>query len=269
MKTNREDQLANIGHCLLIAMFGVAAQACAADVGSDAESSSEAVKKKDAGSGGGSGAWSLSGWDLQLPIGSPGSPDVIDNPTGFRDPYFFVDTDGSLTFMDPPTGVTTSGSLHPRSELREVTNGWPASGKNTMTATVAVTKVPSKVTIGQIFQAPSAPSKPLLELQYEAGGHLVLLLEKTREGSKGGGANFYDVGSVADGAPFEYAISLSSNVIEISIDGKSSTFALPPTFHGEQFYFKWGDYDQTAKAGKLSTATGTIVKFYQHAVSHE
>jgi len=268
MKPNRPEELP-VGTLSLLAALAIALPACAADVDTGAESSSEAVKKADAGSTSGSKSWDLSGWELQLPIGSKDNPQLVENPTNFRDVYFYVDTDGSLTFMDPRTGVTTSGSLHPRSELREVTSGWSARGKNTMTATVAVPTVPSKVTIGQVFQAPNAPSKPLLELQYEASGQLVLLLEKTNEGSAGGGAKFYDVGTVAKGQKFQYAISLSNDEIAISINSQTSTFALPPSFVGEKFYFKWGDYDQTATAGPESTATGTVVKFYANQVTHE
>ena len=129
-------------------------------------------------SGGGTQSWDLSGWQLQLPIGTTDDPRIVDNPTGFSDVYFFVDADDSLTFMDPPTGVSTPGSVHPRSELRELTS-WLATGENVMTATVAVTKVPSTV------------------------------------------------------------------------------------------YFKWGDYDQTATVGPISTVQGTVVKFYKHAVTHQ
>jgi hypothetical protein len=263
MKTNRTDRLRPLARHAAFAALALAGCACTAQVGSDPESSSQDLQANAAGS---STGWNLTGWELQLPIGSTGHPELVENPTSFHDDYFYVGTDGALTFMDPHTGVTTSGSLHPRSELRELTSGWPATGTNTMTATVAVTKVPSTVTIGQVFQAPNAPSKPLLELQYDAGGKLELLLEKTNEG---GSANFYDVGSVTDGATFHYAISLTKDEISITINSKVSTFSLPSTFKGEKFYFKWGAYDQTAKAGAESTTASTIVKFYAHAVTHE
>ncbi len=238
---------------------GALGSACAANVEPADDSSVEAVNS--------SARWNLSGWELQLPIGSTDNPQRVENPTSFSDAYFYVDTDGALTFMDPRTGVTTSGSLHPRSELRELTAGWSPTGTNTMTATVAVMRVPSTVTIAQIFQAPNAPSKPLCELQYEAGGHVVLFVEKSNEGGQGGST--YDVGTVTDGAKFTYAISLSKSEIAIGINTKTSTFSLPSSFEGEHFYFKWGAYDQTASAGKTATTPGTVVKFYVHEVVHK
>jgi hypothetical protein len=187
--------------------------------------------------------------------------------SGFTDIYFYTDTtDGAMTFMDPTTGVTTSGSMHPRSELREVTSGWPTSGTNTETVTLAVPMVPGTVTIGQIFQSPPAPSKPLLELQYVKGGKLQVLLESTNQG--GNGAT-HGVGTVTDGSKFTYELSLTGTTITVTIDGTASTFTLPSTFVGESFYFKCGDYDQTAVAGTPGTTPGTIVKIYALDVVHQ
>jgi hypothetical protein len=73
------------------------------------------------------GNFDLSLWELQLPIGSPGAPTIIPpsqlvGAGGFHDAYFYTDTtDGSMTFWDPQNGVTTMGSMYPRSELRETT----------------------------------------------------------------------------------------------------------------------------------------------------
>jgi hypothetical protein len=79
-----------------------------------------------------------------LPIGSTGSPATIsasqlEEPNGFQDTYFFTDSsDGAMSMMDPPTGVTTSGSLHPRTELRRDTSGWSTAGTNILAAQVLV-----------------------------------------------------------------------------------------------------------------------------------
>lgn len=218
------------------------------------------------------GNFDLSGWQLQLPIGTQGSPQMesgsqLAGPSGFTDIYFYTDeTDGAMTFMDPTTGVTTSGSVHPRSELREVTSGWSTAGTNTETVTLAVTEVPHTVAIGQIFQAPPAPSKPLLELQYVKGGTLQVLLESTNQG---GNATTHPVGTVTDGAKFTYELSLTGKTITVTIDGAASTFTLPSTFAGESFYFKCGDYDQTATAGTPGTKPGTVVKVYALKVVHQ
>jgi hypothetical protein len=216
------------------------------------------------------GNFDLSTWELQLPIGS-GSPLVIpgsqlSGPSGFTDIYFHTDgTDGAMTFMDPTTGTTTSGSLHPRSELREVTSGWSASGTNVQTVTAEVVQVPDHVSIGQIFQASPAPSKPLMELQYKKGGTLVVLLENTNQG---GSATFTQVGSVPDGSKFTYQLSLTGQTLSVAINGKVTPFTVPPSFAGESFYFKCGDYDQTAVSGTPGTTPGTLVKVYALSVVH-
>jgi hypothetical protein len=170
-----------------------------------------------------------------------------------------------MAMMDPTTGVTTSGSLHCRTELREVTGGWSTNGTNILSATVAVPQVPDHTCIGQIFQS-SGPSKPLCELQYAKDGTITLLLEKTNEG---GSATFTKVGSVHPGAKFTYSLSLTGTTIIVTIDGSTSKFTLPSSFVGEKFYFKAGDYDQTAESGTPGKKPGTIVKFYSLNVAHK
>jgi hypothetical protein len=73
---------------------------------------------------------------------------------------------------------------------------------------------------------------------------------------------------VTDKAKFDYAIALSHNAIAITINGQTTDLVVPSSFDGEKFYFKWGDYDQTATAGATTTTPGTIVEFYAHAVTH-
>jgi hypothetical protein len=188
--------------------------------------------------------------------------------SGFTDIYFYTDkTDGAMTFMDPTTGVTFSGSNHPRSELHELTNGWSTAGTNTQTVKLAVVQVPSNVTIGQIFQAPPAPSKPLLELEYYKGGAIKVLLEQGNTG--GSAAPPQTVGTVTDGSTFTYELSLTGSTISVSVNGKSTSIGLPSAFVGESFFFKVGDYDQTASGGTPGTQPGTVVKVYALQVVHQ
>jgi hypothetical protein len=211
-----------------------------------------------------------------LPIdssgGGTGSPQVIAGTqlagaSGFTDIYFYTDkTDGAMTFMDPTKGAVTSGSQHPRSEFHELTNGWTTAGTNTQTVSLAVVQVPDTVTIGQIFQAPPAPSKPLLELQYHAGGAISVFLETSTSGGSGGSQ---PVGSVTDGSKFTYELSLTGTTISVSINGKATSIDLPSAFVGESFFFKVGDYDQTASNGTPGTQPGTVVKVYALQVVHQ
>jgi hypothetical protein len=218
------------------------------------------------------GNFDLSGWELELPIGS-GSPQIIPGTqlagaNGFTDVYFYTDkTDGAMTFMDPTSGVTFSGSLHPRSELHELTSGWSTAGTNTQTVKLAVVQVPDHVCIGQIFQAPPAPSKPLLELMYYSGGAVKVLLEQGNTG--GSAAPMKTVGAVTDGSMFTYELSLTGMTISVSVNGQTTSLGLPAAFVGESFFFKVGDYDQTAGSGTPGTQPGTVVKVYALQVVHQ
>src|SRR5579859_4617134 len=115
-------------------------------------------------------------WELQEPSGSGTSPTVISSSqlvAGYSDSYFYVGTDGCQTYMDTQTGITTSGSLHPRCEMREMTTGgpaaaWSAADTNKMTVTGKVLMLGSgssgKTTVSQVFD--NTGGFPLCELQY-------------------------------------------------------------------------------------------------------
>src|SRR3954470_13386126 len=72
------------------------------------------------------GNFDLGIWQLQEPVGSPGSPTTISpsrlqGANGFQDSYFYTDkNDGAMTFWAPEKGVTTPNSNFARSELREM-----------------------------------------------------------------------------------------------------------------------------------------------------
>ena len=108
------------------------------------------------------GNFNLSVWQLQLPTGSPGSPDTI-QPTqlkganGYTNPaYFFTDkNDGSMTFFAPEKGVTTPNSNYARSELREMnSNGsaanWSLAGTHKLSANLRIVFVTKNVCVGQV-----------------------------------------------------------------------------------------------------------------------
>ncbi|MBL3940656.1 polysaccharide lyase family 7 protein, partial [Bacteroides thetaiotaomicron] len=51
-------------------------------------------------------------------------------------------------------------------------------------------------------------------------------------------------------------------------NGTTKTFTMDSSFDGESFYFKAGDYDQTAVSGTPLTTPGTVVKFYALTLTH-
>jgi hypothetical protein len=222
------------------------------------------------------GNFDLTLWELQEPIGAPGAPTTISpaqlaGPNGFHDSYFFTDpVDGAMTFWDPENGVTTANSNYPRSELREMTAAgapanWPTSGTHRLSATLAVTQVPSHVAVGQIHLGTGTPAstKPLLELFYYADGSISLGVEQS---PAGGNEVLSPVGSAPLGTRWSYVIELSGNTITVIIDGGApQTFAMSPTFNQENMYFKAGDYDQSVGS---SATVGATVKLYALTIFH-
>jgi hypothetical protein len=227
------------------------------------------------------GNFNLSIWQLQLPSGTTNNPDTytpaqLAGPTGYTSAYFYTDpTDGAMTLMDCQDGVTTSSSSsHCRSELREMnTDGtmaaWAPTGTNTLTVTGVVTLLGSgssgKTTIGQIFD--SNTSKPMIELEFDGNGAFRMLLENTSAGGKG---VYYPLSSVAIGSQYTYTLSFTGTTITVTTNGNVYTFTPDTSFtSGDKFYFKCGNYDQTAtNKGKFSTTPYTVVKNYSIVVVH-
>jgi hypothetical protein len=224
------------------------------------------------------GAFDLSLWELQEPVGAAGSPTTIvpsalEGPNGYHDAYFYLDSAGAMTFWDPENGVTTAGSNYPRSELREMNAdgtaaNWPVAGTNTLTATVAVVQVPDHVCIGQIHigsaldAGVASSTKPLLELYAYPNGAIELGIET----SPTGGQTQQTLANVPLGTKFTYSIVLTgAGTLSVAINGQASSFTMPPAFGSYGQYFKAGDYDQTAGT---DGSVGAIVKFYALAVSH-
>jgi hypothetical protein len=216
-------------------------------------------------------------WELQLPTGSGHHFDTVPpgNLPGFADAYYFKANDGGQIFMDPAHGITSSGSLHPRTELREVTASggqvaWPASAINSLTVTGKVLEVgggtSGHVTVGQIFNG--SDSIPLFELMYSnaVGGFKGLYEE-----AKGGGGGLIDLRTpVALNTKYTFTLALEKNQLLVTINGKQVYSHTPSAkVLRKGFYFKAGAYDQTATAGAVSTTPYTEVENYIISVVHQ
>jgi len=224
------------------------------------------------------GNFDLSRWDLQEPVGNPGSPTTIRSTqlvgsSGFQDDYFYTaPDDGAMTFWAPETGVHTANSKYPRSELRELLGpgapaNWSLMGGHELSATVSVVSTPDHVCIGQIkVGTPLDPgvsptTKPLLELYYFANGELRFGLE--RDPSGGQTSSF--VSSVQVGTPFTYSIRVVDGAVTVKVNDAAVTVDVPSAFLGYGHYFKAGSYNQSAGA---DPSVGSLVKFYSLSVTH-
>jgi len=220
------------------------------------------------------GNFNLSIWQLQLPTGSPGSPDTISpaqlkGPTGYSNPaYFWTDkNDGSMTFWAPEKGVTTPNSSYARSELREMnSNGsaadWTLAGNHTLSAQLRIPSVTKNVCVGQVHLGSGGSStKPLLELYYRPNGDIYL----GTENSPDGGQTLHLVGNVVLGVQWTYVINVTGNKINLTVNGSKTSYTIPSSFNAYRQYFKAGSYNQSSSD---STTNGAKVKFYSLTVAH-
>ncbi|WP_229870004.1 polysaccharide lyase family 7 protein [Streptomyces flaveolus] len=236
----------------------------------DDDGTSTPSSKVAVGGGGRSGI-DLSIWQLQLPVGSSGSPDTISASQlsgGYKDDYIYTDADGALVFWSPEAGVTTPNSRYPRSELREMNPGggsanWSLEGTHTMSATLRVISVTSNVCVGQIHLGEGGGStKPLLELYYRSNGDIVL----GTENSPAGGQTLHDLGNVPVGEKWSYTIGVSGgDTIDITINGKTTHYPIADSFKSYKQYFKAGAYNQSASG---DSSKGAKVAFYSLDVRH-
>jgi hypothetical protein len=102
-------------------------------------------------------------------------------------------------------------------------------------------------------------------LQFTSGGVVQLLLEKTNQG---GSATIYPITNVPLGTPFNYELSLTDTTITVTVGDTVKSFTMDSSFNGESFYFKAGNYDQSAVSGTPLTTPGTVVKFYALTLTH-
>jgi hypothetical protein len=216
-------------------------------------------------------------WVLQLPIGSGDSPTTISSKqllAGYSSPYFYLGTDMGQMFMDPASGITTGGSTHCRTEMRESTRtggeaAWDSSGTNSMTVTGMVTMLgdgaSGDVTVGQVFNG--SDSIPLGELQYSGSKKG---FELFYEEAKGNGGSTDLKAPVALNSKYTFEMALSKGVLTVQINAKPVYSHTPSAgILAKKFYFKFGNYDQHTTKGSTSTTPFTVVEAYSAVVVHQ
>jgi len=206
---------------------------------------------------------SLSGWKLTLPVDSSGcqcgsATDV--NPAAVTPPWLVRNSNGSLAFWAPTKGAHTPNSLHPRTELVDLSDFTAGSGTHTLKGTFSIQKLPSAndIIIGQIHGGGSSSSIPLVMLHYR-GGDIVVVTRKSP--TAGGSTTATVLTKVPLGAVFSYTIEQSGSkfLVSAAYGSKSghATVSVPSSFKGMDVRFQAGDYQQT-DANQSSTDGGRL-----------
>lgn len=240
----------------------------------------------------------LSHWKLQLPTfngvltGTNTGTDSVSSGTlaaGFTNDFFYTGSGGAMLFWVPNNGARTSGSDHPRCELREQlvpgndSVNWTLHGTHSLTATCVVSNVPSdtgKVCLGQIHE-PSTQPDGSASANNE---HLIMFdlpnqkiyanVNLDGDLSSSISTTFISGSGVALGKLITYTLSVVDGVLQMSINGVTNSWDF---FSGTNYqghiaqhwdaasgntvYFKAGDYNLTVNTCNCST-DGARVAFY-------
>ncbi|MDT7601614.1 MAG: hypothetical protein QOK26_3691 [Pseudonocardiales bacterium] len=207
----------------------------------------------------------LVGWKLTIPeAGKKGNAAII-QPASTTPPWLTANPGGSLTFWAPVVGATTKNSDHPRTELDSLNNFEAGTGPHTLTASLAVTQVPSDtkdIIIGQIHGADSISSVPYVMLHYQAGA-IRVVVKKAQDSEDG--QTYQLISGIPLGGRFDFTISDVGNggmVFSATYGGQTKrvTAPIPATFQGETVRFQVGDY-QVSKNSE-DPADGGRVTYY-------
>ena len=222
----------------------------------------------------------LSHWYLQLPVDSNGtnvgtsaSISTAQLTNGYASAWFYTATnDGAMTFWVPDNGATTSGSTHPRSELREELSpgntsvNWTPYGTHILTATCVVSNVPSdtlKVCIGQVHEQVSGGDVvPMVMIMFVNNSKIYVNVWP--DGNVDSSSS-YNYGTLSMGTLITYQIAVTNGVLSVTINNSNKTFNLfgagYANWQTNQVYFKAGAYSQTTNQCNCAT-DGARVAFY-------
>jgi hypothetical protein len=207
----------------------------------------------------------LTNWKLQLPVGDASAEEIMqpELATFTLYPYFVADADaGGVLFEANCGGVTTAGSLYPRSELREMTDAglveaaWSlATGTHTMIVTEAITHLPAarpQVVAAQIHD--NLSPGVILELRLNTAELFV-------QGANGANEGILD-SNYALGTLYTVKFVVSGGQVQVYYNDMATPKVIftppPPTDAGT--YFKAGCYTQSnVDAGDLPTAYGQVL----------
>ncbi|KAK0122337.1 hypothetical protein ONS95_010578 [Cadophora gregata] len=202
------------------------------------------------------GNFDLSKWNLQLPTGSPGSPETIVQSRlrgcdGYSSGNFYTNKQNGHLVMTVPgspagTGcVTTPNSIHCRTEFREISPGSfdtrSAVNRLKVTLSVPVPDDSARGTVVSQILISQDVSKPATALFYRSDGHISIGVQRTRAG---GELAFIDLADVPVGNTWTYEIRFERGQLSVAINNGPFRNLDQRELNNPPGYFKFGNYNQ-------------------------
>jgi hypothetical protein len=208
----------------------------------------------------------LAGWQLTLPVANTAGNAQVVAPARVSPPWLTTDDTGNLVFWAPVNGATTAHSAHARTELDRVDGFAAGSGPHTLTATVAVSQVPTEVPaviVGQIHGAGAISAVPYVMLFYDGGAVRAVVKQAT---SGNAHTNLPLLPDVPLGAAFGYSLRDNGDgslTVTATYQGRTETAStpVPAAFAGAPVRFQAGAYQQAPSSGSAAPDDGARVTF--------
>ena len=214
------------------------------------------------------GPVALADWQLTLPSTGRKGDAAIVNPAAPTPPWLVTGSDNTLTLWAPVTGTTTPNSTHARTELDNHASFLAGTARHVLTATLAVTQLPTErpdVVVGQIHGAGPISSVSFV-LLHDENGRLGVVIKKARSGSEGTHLALLD--NVALGTLFGYSITDDGDgtmTFTATSNGLTATATapIPAEFRSATVRFQAGAYQQSdSTSGGSGPDDGARVTFH-------
>lgn len=204
---------------------------------------------------------------LQLPIDANGDtkPDTVSGSqlSSYSSQYFERQTAARIVMRVPTSGLaTTPNAKYPRSELKEDHTWNVDDGCAAQAARVNIYDLPASgdIVIGQIHQEATTP-RPPVELHYTNGTIHADVMKKNTTESGSPRTRLTIITGIPLKQWFSYSITLDkAGLLKVTVNDRSQSTYLDPSFDSSKLYFKAGNYTQDVKGGSSVGFEGLSIR---------